>query len=50
MKNKINIVLVVLLTVMTSVTIILALFAYVQKSNIYDLKQDLNNFKRNRLQ
>ena len=50
MKNKINIVLVVLLTVMTSVTIILALYAYVQKSNIDDLKQDLNNIKRNRLQ
>jgi FtsH-binding integral membrane protein len=47
MKNKINIVLVVLLTVMTSVTIILALYAYVQKSNIDDLKQDLNNIKRN---
>ena len=50
MKNKINSVLVVLLTVMTSVTIILALYAYVQKSNIDDLKQDLNNIKRNRLQ
>jgi|GEM_PF-1847623 sensor domain CHASE-containing protein len=50
MKNKINIVLVVLLTVMTSVIIILALYAYVQKSNIDDLKQDLNNIKRNRLQ
>ena len=50
MKNKINIVLVVLLTVMTSVTIILALYAYVQKSNRDDLKQDLNNIKRNRLQ
>ena len=37
MKNKINIVLVVLLTVMTSVTIILALYAYVQKRNIDDL-------------